>query len=318
MKHYAPDAPFLAELARGPEGARAAWLTCADGRRIRVAHWPGGSTGPDKGTVLLLPGRTEYIEKYGPAAQELAQRGYGTVSVDFRGQGLADRLLPDAIKGHVGAFADYQLDIAALLEWVQAQGLAQPLFLIGHSMGGSIGLRALLGGLPVRAAAFSAPMWGIRISTIMRPLVNPIARALTALGRGLAYAPTTGPIPYVQKVAFGGNTLTKDRGMWDFMVAHLGAAPELALGGPTVQWLQMAVADCADLAARPSPALPVYCALGTDERIVDAGAIHRRMKAWPGAVFDIINGAEHEVMMEVPAVRKQFFDAACGLFDANR
>jgi lysophospholipase len=226
-------------------------------------------------------------------------------------------MLPDAIKGHVERFADYQLDMAAVQEWLQAQGLAQPLFLIGHSMGGSIGLRALIEGLPVKAAAFSAPMWGIKISAVMRPLVQPIAAVLRALGRGLAYAPTTGPVPYVQRVAFAGNTLTKDRGMWDFMVGHLKAAPELALGGPTVEWLQMAVADCAELAAQPSPAVPVYCALGTDERIVDAGAIHRRMKAWPGAKFDVIAGAEHEVMMERPAIRGQFFDAACGLFDAQ-
>jgi lysophospholipase len=303
----------LHALADGPTGGHAAWLTASDGRRIRAAYWPGGS----KGTVLLLPGRTEYIEKYGRAAKELALRGYATVCVDFRGQGMADRLLDDAIKGHVGAFADYQLDMVALLDWVQTQGFAQPLFLIGHSMGGSIGLRAVIGGLPVSAAAFSAPMWGIRISAVMRPLVNPIARALTALGHGLAYAPTTGPVPYVQKVAFSGNTLTKDQGMWDYMVAHLAAAPELSLGGPTVQWLQKAVADCADLARLPSPALPVYCALGTDERIVDAGAIHRRMKAWPGAQFDIIKGAEHEVMMEVPTTRTRFFDRACALFDAT-
>ena len=240
------------------------------------------------------------------------------MAVDFRGQGLADRMLPDAIKGHVGTFADYQLDMAAVMEWVQAQGLVQPLFLIGHSMGGGIGLRALMGGLPVRAVAFSAPMWGIRISAVMRPLVAPIAAMLQAMGRGLAYAPTTGPMPYVLKVAFAGNTLTKDRGMWDFMTGHLRAAPELALGGPTVQWLQRAVADCADLAGRASPDVPCYCALGTDERIVDAGAIHRRMRAWTGARFDVIAGAEHEVMMEVPAVRRQFFDAACGLFDAQR
>lgn len=267
--------------------------------------------------MLLLPGRTEYIEKYGRAAAELAMRGYATVAVDFRGQGLADRLLPDAIKGHVEAFADYQLDISAVMKWMQsAHGVNGPFFLLGHSMGGSIGLRAIMNGLPVRAAAFSAPMWGIGISTVMRPLVTPIARMLTALGRGLAYAPTTGPVPYVLKAAFAGNTLTKDRGMWDYMVAHLHAAPALALGGPTVQWLQMAVADCAAMAHLPCPDLPIYCALGTDERIVDPAAIHRRMKRWPGAQFDIIKGAEHEVMMEVPAIRTRFFDRACALFDA--
>jgi lysophospholipase len=266
--------------------------------------------------VLLLPGRTEYIEKYGRAAQDLAARGYATVAVDFRGQGLADRLLADPIKGHVAHFADYQLDIAAVMNWIGTQNLGGPLFLLGHSMGGSIGLRALMEGLPVKAAAFSAPMWGIRIAPLMRPFALPVGRVLAALGRHLAYAPTTGPIPYVTKAAFAGNMLTKDRSMWDHMVAHLQAAPELALGGPTLQWLQTALADCAALAALPSPQLPVYCALGTDERIVEPRAIHRRMAAWPGAVFDIIPGAEHEVMMESPAIRSQFFDRACAVFAA--
>jgi lysophospholipase len=41
------------------------------------------------------------------------------------------------------------------------------------------------------------------------------------------------------------------------------------------------------------------------------------MKHWPGAQFDIIQGAEHEVMMEIPATRQQFFNRACALFDAH-
>jgi lysophospholipase len=116
--------PFFADLAGGP--AEAAWLMAADGVRLRMAHWAAG----DKGLVLLLPGRTEYIEKYGQAAQELARRGYATVAIDFRGQGLADRLIGDPIKGHVGAFADYQLDMQALLTWVQGIAGAKPLFMM--------------------------------------------------------------------------------------------------------------------------------------------------------------------------------------------
>ena len=61
MKHEtALPAPFHAELADAPPGATVVWAQ-AGTARIRLAWWKAG----DRGTVLLLPGRTECIEKYG-------------------------------------------------------------------------------------------------------------------------------------------------------------------------------------------------------------------------------------------------------------
>jgi len=57
-------APFFADIDDGPEGGAAWWLTADDGLRIRLGVW---SKEAAKGTVLLFPGRTEYIEKYGRA-----------------------------------------------------------------------------------------------------------------------------------------------------------------------------------------------------------------------------------------------------------
>lgn len=305
-------APFHAALAEGPEGARAAWLRSADGVRIRAALWPLHGA---KGTVLLLPGRTEYIEKYGPAAAELHARGWATVTLDWRGQGLADRLLPDVMTGHVGAFADYQLDIAAVLDWAQGQGMAGPWMLMSHSMGGCIGLRALHAGHPFRAAAFSAPMWGIRIPVWQRPAAAVVSRLARPLRMQHRYAPTTSSLSYVATAPFEGNLLTADRPMWDWMQAHLAADPRLALGGPSLGWLRMALDECAALMRLPAPDLPALVALGTKERIVEAGPVRHRMGTWAQGQLDLIAGARHEVMMEGPAVRRRFFDRACHLFE---
>jgi lysophospholipase len=307
------DAPFFADLAAGPRGGTALWFHAADGVRLRAGYWPDGR----KGTVLLLPGRTEYIEKYGPAAGELAARGYATLCVDVRGQGLADRLIDDPMKGHIAQFAEYQLDMQALLALARQIGCVEPFFLLAHSMGGAIGLRSLLAGMPLRAAAFSAPMWGVRVPLLTQPFAPAIARIMMSLGWGHAYAPTTGPVPYVQKAAFTGNTLTRDRANWDAMVAHLVAQPALALGGPTVAWLAAAFAECRDLARLPSPDIPCYCALGTNERIVATGPVRRRMAHWPTGHLDIFADAEHEVMMERADARTRFFDAATALFDSH-
>jgi lysophospholipase len=307
-------APFLLALADGPPGGHAVWLHANDGIRLRAGFWPGGR----KGTVLLLPGRTEYIEKYGRAANDLARRGYATLAIDFRGQGLADRPLADVMMGHVAAFGDYQRDLQALLALTQQMDVPQPLYLLSHSMGGSIALRALMDGYPVKAAAFSAPMWGIKLPPLMRPFAPAIAWLGTALGKSQTYAPTTGPRTYVLANTFKGNVLTTDPDMWAYMQAHVQADPRLSLGGPSLHWLRVALADCAALARMPSPNVPCYTALGTQEHVVATAPIHARMARWPGATFDIITGAEHEVMMERPATRAQFFDAACALFDAHR
>jgi lysophospholipase len=195
--------------------------------------------------------------------------------------------------------------------------LPHPFYLMSHSMGGSIALRALMDAYPVKATAFSAPMWGIRLPLLTRPFAPAIAWLGNALGKSLTYAPTTGPQTYVLATPFAGNVLTTDADMWAYMQSHVQADPRLSLGGPSLHWLRMALADCAALARMPSPTVPCYTALGTQERVVATASIHARMKRWPGATFDIIKGAEHEVMMETPATRAQFFDAACALFDAH-
>jgi lysophospholipase len=282
--------------------------------RIRTAWWTGGA----KGTVFLLPGRTECIEKYGRAARDILARGYSMATIDWRGQGLADRALADRLSGHVGDMAEYQEDLDALMQAARDAGLPEPWFLLGHSMGGAIALRALMRGLPFRAVVFSAPMWGIAMAAWLRPVAKVVTALAPPLGFGGRYAPTTGPETYLLTAPFEGNVLTTDREMWAYMRAQVEAVPELALGGPSLVWLRAALRECAALAARPAPKVPAICALGTAEKVIDLPPVHLRMAGWANGQLDFYPGAEHEIMMEGPAVRQRFFDRAAALFDANR
>jgi lysophospholipase len=308
------EAPFHTAIADGPAGGYARWLQAVDGVQIRVGVWPKDGA---KGTVFLLPGRTEYIEKYGRAATDLAARGYATLSVDWRGQGLADRALDDPIVGHVTDFAEYQCDMDAVLAFARAESLPQPWFLMAHSMGGCIGLRSLMRPHPFRAAAFSAPMWGILIAAWMRPMAIAMASASKLLRFDHRYVPGTQETTYVLASPFVGNTLTTDPEMWDYMRQQALACPALALGGPSLGWLQAALAECSALARMASPDLAVLTALGLQERIVDVGPIHARMARWPKGKLSLYPGAEHEVMMERPATRARFFDEASALYDLH-
>ena len=59
---------------------------------------------------------------------------------------------------------------------------------------------------------------------------------------------------------------------------------------------------------RPSPPVPMVTFLGSDEAVVDAGAIRQRMARWPGGRLEMVAGAQHEVLMETPTIRARAFD----------
>lgn len=303
-------------LEDGHGGGHARWLTTADGVRIRAVLWPCPGA---RGTVLILPGRTEHAEKYGPTAARLAAAGYAAASVDWRGQGLADRLLPDRRKGHVDRFADYQLDLAAFHAAVRAADLPGPLFLMAHSMGGCIGLRGLMQGLDVAAAAFSAPMWGLKVPGGQTGLFAAVFSGLAGAGLRGRYAPppASGPVCYLESGAFAGNTLTTDRTVWDWMQGQLRATPDLVLAGPTIGWLAEALAEIRALSRLPAPVLPCVTALGGHERIVDPAPIIARMARWPGGELLRVPGAEHEILMESAPLRDRFLARVTALFDAQ-
>lgn len=308
------NAPLYNDVAEGPADGRGVWLTTADGTRIRAGLWNASGS---RGTVVLLPGRTEYVEKYGRTATELGRAGFATLSVDWRGQGVSDRVLADKMVGHVTDFAEFQDDLDTLLAFARAEGLPQPFYLLAHSMGGCIGLRALLRKLPFKAVAFSAPMWGILISPWARPVANALSVASQYLRFDHLYAPGTGPKTYVIEAPFLGNTLTTDAEMWGYMRAQAVAHPNLSLGGPSYGWLRAALGECHALSLLPSPATPCLCALGLQERIVDTRPVHTRMRGWTNGTLNLVPGAEHEVLMERPQIRNGFIADAVALFGAN-
>ena len=305
------DAPLFTDTAPGPDDGAALWLVTSDKVRIRVASWARDA---DKGTVLMFPGRTEYVEKYGDTASELATRGFATLAIDWRGQGLADRLIDTHLVGYVDEFLDYQKDVAAALRAAHALNLPRPWYLLAHSMGGCIGLRALHDGVPVERAAFTGPMWGIHMKPHMRPVAWLLGRIMPKIGHAEAIPPGTRIDPYVLSDPFEDNMLTKDPEMYDMMRDQITKHPELGLGGPSYHWLHEALEECRDLARLPSPSMSCVTYLGGDERIVDVPAIHKRMARWPGGQLELIPGGEHEVLMELPEIRARVFDGLAAHF----
>ena len=295
--------------------ARAFWLRAEDGLRLRATHWAAGGA---SGSVLLFPGRTEYAEKYNRLALDLNTAGLDVLTIDWRGQGMSDRLLKDPRPGHIEHFADYQRDVVELLVAAEDRGLPRPWHLLAHSMGGGIGLAALHDGLPVNSAVFSAPMWGLSLSNIMTRLARGMIAISRRTGRRHGIAPGSGGLePYLLKQGFSDNLLTGDGMAWGRVVAEAVAWPDLTIGGVTYHWLSEALDECQRLAGLQALPLPILVGLGSGERIVSTEAIRQRVASWPGAHLLELPDSRHEPMMERPAIRDAFLSAMIAHFRAN-
>lgn len=295
-----------------PEGVVTGSIKTRDGVTLRFARWhpPPGR----KGTVCIFQGRTEFIEKYFETVRDLRARGFAVATLDWRGQGLSDRLLDDPRKGHVGDFSEYEMDVSTFMSEVVLPDCPPPFFAIGHSMGGTVMLRIARQGLRwFDRIVLSAPMVklaGSRGSALSRIT----CQVMRFAGLGTSYIPGGGPTiaatgPYI------GNPATSDPVRHARTKAVLEAAPELGIGSATVSWANAAYRAMAEFA---DPAFPskvrqplMLVAAGRDE-IVSTAAIEDLAIRLRAGSHLIIAGARHELMMEQDRYRGQFWAA----FDA--
>ncbi|MCY4208473.1 MAG: alpha/beta hydrolase [Roseovarius sp.] len=293
------------DMAKGPSGGRAYWLRADDGIRIRMGMWEVENA---RGTVFALPGFCEYIEKYGIAAGHLAERGYTSISVDWRGQGLADRLTKNRMLGYIGSYSEFQLDLKALLAAARQLNLPRPWFMLAHSMGGCIGLRSLMDATAFSACAFSAPMWGIYLAKAVRPIAWTFSHASRYFGFDKFFTPGDSGSRHVTERSFEDNLLTRDEDMFEYMRRHLIEQPDLKLDGPSWRWLHESLSECRKLDRLPSPDIPCFTIMGTKEMVVDQNCIRNRMERWPNGELLTISGGLHEPLMDSPECRADMFD----------
>ena len=313
------DAPLYYENASSASKSSAYWIHTQDKVKLRIGYWQGCEIKGDRlGTVFVCPGRTEYIEKYGKTAEIFGPLGYGVLAIDWRGQGLADRSLPDPMIGDVLNFSEYQKDLDAMITAAKKLDFPKPWFFLAHSMGGCIIQRALHRDISFESAAFTGPMWGIVVhSPLLRPFARTIAKTARALSLGTHYAPSSTKECYCATSHFDANTLTPDPDMWAYMSDQVLKHPELQLGGPSIRWLEAALREMDDLASIPAPKKPAICYLGDNEQIVSKSRITDRMKSWSnGRLIDVPN-AEHEILMMHESIQNQIVSEISDFFQAT-
>jgi pimeloyl-ACP methyl ester carboxylesterase len=102
----------------------------ANGLTHHVLEWLPPAVGDT--TVLLVHGFMDAAATWDMVAPHLAGRGFRVLAPDLRGYGDGARVPA----GGYYYFADYVFDVADLVERLVPRG--SPLFVVGHSMGGSV------------------------------------------------------------------------------------------------------------------------------------------------------------------------------------
>jgi lysophospholipase len=181
-------------------------------------------------------------------------------------------------------------------------------------MGAAIALAiARAGRCPLDRMVLSSPMItlaGMKWPRAMRGFVE----ALDAVGLGGAFS-RRGGAKIVATLPFENNQLTSDPVRYARTASIVAANPELGLGYPTIGWLDAAFRlmrefEDPDFPRRTlTPTLVI--AAGADQ-VTDARAAERFASRLRAGRTVIVEGAEHELMVERDVFRDQFFAA----FDA--
>ncbi|MBA4209371.1 MAG: alpha/beta hydrolase [Parvibaculum sp.] len=291
-----------------PEGGEAFWLRAEDGARLRVVTWAGEAP---RGTVFLFGGRTEFIEKYFEVAGELRQRGFAVVTMDWRGQGLSDRLLGDPRKGHIDDFSTFDRDLARLMISV-APRFPKPWIGLAHSMGGQILLRAAHEHPEwFSRIALSAPMFGLKFSQRLARAIRSATALLHLAGRDGEFVPG-GNGKAADETPFAKNILTQDERRYGLLQALLRAEPALCLGAATVGWLHAAFRSM-DMTSAPAwlrrVGTPLLICEAERDALVSGRALAHAALHMPNALLVTIPDARHEILIERDEARAAFWRA---------
>jgi lysophospholipase len=284
------------------------YLEVDKGIFLRFGYWKSGRKNI-KGTVCLIGGRTDFIEKYSETIGKLNQKGMDVLSFDWRGQGLSTRLLKNRRKGYVKDYNDYVGDLSVFVEKIYMKNASRPYILMGHSMGGHIAIRYLAEhGNIFDSAVLVSPMIDIRTFPFPKKLLQKIIRIFVKAGYDKVYI--SGNDRQMEN-KFKRNSLTSDKSKFEKSKKFATENPQIAIGGVTFGWLHASF-DSIDLLNQPgyleNIRTRVLLFSAENDRVVCNNAQKRLCGRLPNCKFIQVSGSRHEILQEKDIIQKQFWN----------
>lgn len=288
-----------------------------DGHELRRIDWPGGP-GAVRGSILFLPGRGDFYEKYIESLEEWHRAGWKVTAADWRGQAGSGRLGDDPLTGHVEDFDDWVADLKHFWDsWVaETPG---PHVLAAHSMGGHIVMRALVdGAVKPDAMVLSAPMLGMSGPPLPLAMLHSVAKVMTRIGSptrpAWKWSEKPGEMPARRR-----DLLTHDDDRYEDELWWREKRPELAMGPGSWGWVERAYASTRELeapGAMEKVEVPVLVVSTSNDKLVKHDAGVRAAQRLPkGELLEFGPEAHHEILREVDAVRRRAMDGIAEFLD---
>ncbi len=280
-----------------------------DGLKIRFDTYACG-TETCRGMVVLLGGRSEFIEKYRETVDQLLARRLDVVTFDWRGQGLSDRLLPNRFKGYVASYEDYLKDLTCFMDRHVLQKAHKPVIMLAHSMGGHIALRYLHDHPGrVEKAVLTSPLINIAGPVLLTKTMKMIVKIAVKYGFKKHYATRANNFDPSKK-CFAGNRLTRDPYRFQQTIQMIVDNPDVAIGGVTFGWLDATFDSIQQMMADGYPesiATPVKIISAGGDEIVSIAAQKKICQRLPNCDFVMIPDALHELLIEKDTVLEKFW-----------
>ncbi len=293
-----------------PDNPIAGFIKTSDGANIRYARWQAVLR-PCKGTVLLLHGRAENIEKMFETVADLQNKGFDVLTFDWRGQGGSSRMLRDKRRGFIDSFDQYIDDLDSIMDKVALPDCPGPYYILAHSTGALTALLAAPGfGNRIRRMVLCAPLLQLGDYGFSQTTLKYYTGLLSTIGLGSTYI-AGGPYPQESR-PFLGNKLTTDPDRFNQSREFAKAHPELTIGGPTASWLYAAIKAMERL---QDPeyygriTIPTLLIIAGADQVVHPKAIEQlglRLRSGSALTID---GARHEMLHERDNYREQVLAA---------
>jgi len=277
------------------------------------------SKGQIRQRFVILPGFTEFCEKYAHVAQKMVNLGHDCLIIDWPGQGRSGHLGSQPLMVHCERFSGH---IDALDQLLVAAGWRQkPFHFLAHSMGGHLALLSSQRfAKQLQTIALSAPMilprprpiWAIRL----------LGLVLGACGFNRHYTPLT-TIPSVESLQQFDerNLLTTDEAGYLWQTYWFFEMPELRRYGASVGWVREAYRSAAYAVANPAflkdTKTPVLIMMAEKEQVVSNSKMSYAASHLPNADLIEIKGAKHELFNETSKIDDDVWDHLTRFWDRH-
>ena len=286
-----------------PENHVAGFLEGRGGVKIRYAVFRSKER-EARGTVVLLQGRSECIEKYFETIEDLTARGLWVATFDWRGQAGSGRLIGKSRAGHVARFSDYEADLSLFLEKIVLPDARLPFFIVAHSTGALVALsQAPALENRVERMVLAAPFVALGGQSMSQGRIALIARlaSLTGLGKR-TFRKGEPPSQFAQ------NVVSSDARRFARNAAIYAEHPELSIGWPSARWLNETLNAMARVTHQDHLTrirIPTLLLCPTADVLVPRKAVGDLARIFRAARLIEIDGARHELFQEADRYRAQ-------------